>query len=111
MRLAITLIIVVLSVVFAVQNADVVTLSVFFWRMEASLAVIIALCFVIGALIAALALTPQLYRRRADERRLRRQLDELNGRESSAGQRDAPDDEPNDALPVASLRTPPQPHS
>jgi uncharacterized integral membrane protein len=78
MRLTVILAIVVLAVVFAVQNADIVTLSIFAWRLDASLAVIIVLCIAVGAVIAALALAPQIYRRRAEEHRLRRQIAELD---------------------------------
>jgi uncharacterized integral membrane protein len=78
MRLALILTIVLLAVVLAVQNAEVVTLSAFAWRLEASLAVIIVLCIAVGAIIAALALAPQIFRRRAEEHRLRRQIAELD---------------------------------
>lgn len=76
-RLGLLLVVVVLAVVFAAQNADVVNLSLFAWNLNASLAVIIVLCFAVGALAAALALMPGIYRSRAEQRKTNRRLAEL----------------------------------
>ena len=76
-RLGLLLAVVVLAVVFAAQNADVVNLSLFVWNLNASLAVIIVLCFAVGALAAALALMPGIYRSRAEQRKTNRRLAEL----------------------------------
>ena len=64
-RLTLVLSAIVFAVVFAAQNADVVNLSLLGWNMDASLAVIIVLCFAAGALVAALALSPGIYRSRS----------------------------------------------
>lgn len=57
----ITLIIgvVVISVfaIFAAQNAVPVTISFFFWKFEASLAIVIFLSFFAGIVIAAIAIS------------------------------------------------------
>jgi uncharacterized integral membrane protein len=76
-RLGLLLAVIVLAVVFAAQNADVVNLSLFAWNLNASLAVIIVLCFAVGALAAALALMPGIYRSRAEQRKTNRRLAEL----------------------------------
>lgn len=72
------------AVVLAVQNAAVVTVELFVWRIEASLAVVIAACFAIGVAAGVLLVMPKLYRARADRRRLRAQLQDL-GAEEHAG--------------------------
>lgn len=74
MRIALVLLLLLTAVILAVQNAAVVTVTFVFWRVEASLAVIVALCFAIGAIGGVLAAMPRLYRMRAHERQLRAQL-------------------------------------
>jgi putative membrane protein len=76
-RAGFLLAVIVLAVVFAAQNADVVNLSLLAWNLNASLAVIIVLCFALGALAAALALMPGIYRSRAEQRKTNRRLAEL----------------------------------
>jgi uncharacterized integral membrane protein len=76
-RLGLLLAVIVLAVVFAAQNADIVNLSLLAWNLNASLAVIIVLCFAVGALAAALAMMPGIYRSRAEQRKTNRRLAEL----------------------------------
>ncbi|MET0658131.1 MAG: LapA family protein [Steroidobacteraceae bacterium] len=77
MRMVLVLIALILAVVFAVQNATPVTLNAFFWRFDASLAVMIVLCVALGAILASLAVMPSLYRARGSERRLKARVAEL----------------------------------
>lgn len=85
MRFILILILLIAAIAFAVQNANVVTLVFFVWRVEASLAIVVAVCFSIGALVAALALAPSILRKRAETRRLRTQLHEhLSAAEDAA---------------------------
>ena len=77
MRIAFLLTVMILAVMFAVQNAEVVSLDVFFWTLNASLAVIIVLCFAVGALLTALAMAPGMYRSRSGARRLQARVTEL----------------------------------
>lgn len=77
MRMVLVLIALVLAVVFAVQNATPVTLNAFFWRLDASLAVIIVLCVALGAVTASLAVMPSLFRSRSSERKLKARVAEL----------------------------------
>ena len=77
MRMVLVLIVLVLAVIFAVQNATPVTLNAFTWRLDASLAVIIVLCFAVGAVVAALALMPDIIRHRSNARRLKHRVAEL----------------------------------
>lgn len=85
-RLSLVLAVIVLAVVFAAQNADVVNLSLLGWNMDASLAVIIVLCFAAGALVAGLALAPGIYRGRSEQRKMSQRLAELEvGTDSPSG--------------------------
>lgn len=74
MRTIFILVLVLAAVIFAVQNADVVTVDVAFWKLDASLAIVVALCVTAGALLGGLICMPRLYRMRAELRRLRAQL-------------------------------------
>lgn len=84
LRLGLMLGAIVLAVVFAAQNADVVNLSFLAWNLDASLAVIIVLCFAVGALIAVLAMAPGLYRDRSERRKLNQRLAEFEHRDQSS---------------------------
>lgn len=85
LRLGLVLAAIVLAVVFAAQNADVVNLSFLAWNLDASLAVIIVLCIASGAMIAALAMAPSLYRDRNERRKLNQRLAELEQRDHIHG--------------------------
>jgi len=76
-RLLVLLVVVIAAVIFAVQNAAVVTINLFFWHINSSLAVVIALCFAIGGIAGVLFVMPRLYRMRSNQRQLRAQLADL----------------------------------
>lgn len=77
LQLIAILIIVFLIVMFAVQNAVAVSVVFLLWRIDASLAVVIAACFGLGALIGALATVPTMLRERISINRLRKQVEVL----------------------------------
>lgn len=77
LQLIAALIIIFLIVIFAVQNAVSVSVVFFLWRIDASLAVVIAACFGLGALIGALVTVPTMLRERISISRLRKQVDML----------------------------------
>jgi len=77
LQLIAALIVVFLIVMFAVQNAIAVSAVFFLWRVEASLAVVIAACFGLGALIGALVTVPTMLRERISTSRLRKQVETL----------------------------------
>lgn len=77
MRMLLVLLVAVFAVVFAVQNVVVVPVSVLFWRLESSLAIIIVVCIALGALAGVLISMPSFLRMRSRERRLRAQLADL----------------------------------
>ncbi|SCY44513.1 putative membrane protein [Nitrosospira sp. Nl5] len=76
-QLIVALIIVLLTVMFAVQNAVSVSVVFFMWRVDASLAVVIAACFGLGALIGALVTVPTMLRERISISRLHKQVETL----------------------------------
>ena len=77
LQLIAVLIIVFLIVMFAVQNAVAVSVAFLFWRVDASLALVIAACFGLGALIGALVTVPTMLRERISLSRLRKQVEAL----------------------------------
>ena len=80
--LLIALVTVVAAVILAVQNASGVTVELFFWQMEAPLAVLIALSFAAGAFVSWLISMLRLRRMRSRERLLMAQLADV---EAAAG--------------------------
>lgn len=54
---ALILFIFAVIVIFSVQNASPVTLTFFLWRFEASLAIVIFLCLIVGLLLGSLLRT------------------------------------------------------
>ncbi|MEO6825074.1 MAG: LapA family protein [Nitrosospira sp.] len=77
-QLIVILIIVFLIVMFAVQNAVAVSVVFFLWRADASLAVVIAACFGLGAAIGALVTVPTMLRERISISRLRKDISILS---------------------------------
>lgn len=77
LQLIAALIIVFLIVMFAVQNAVAVSVIFFLWRIDASLATVIAACFGLGALIGALVTVPTMLRERISISRLRKEVETL----------------------------------
>lgn len=77
LQLIAVLIIVFLIVMFAVQNAVAVSVAFLLWRVDASLALVIAACFGLGALIGAFVTVPTMLRERILLSRLRKQVEGL----------------------------------
>lgn len=77
LQLIVALIIVFLIVMFAVQNAVMVSVVFFLWRVDASLSSVIAVCFGLGILIGALITVPTMLRERIQISRLRKQVETL----------------------------------
>lgn len=92
LQLVSALIVIFLIVLFAVQNAVSVSVVFFLWRVDASLAVVIAACFGLGALIGALVTVPTMLRERMSISRLRKQIDMLRTENDDlrATKKDAP---------------------
>jgi uncharacterized integral membrane protein len=93
-RTIVALLVLLVAVTLAVQNAAMVTVKVFVWQMQASLAIVVGACVFAGVLIGVLISAPRLRRMRRDHRRLRARLSELG---------EDPDTEPSD--PVTPTRS------
>lgn len=83
LQLIAALVILFLIVIFAVQNAVAVSVVFFLWRIDASLAIVIAACFGLGALIGALVAVPTVLRERVAIGRLRKQVETLQAENDS----------------------------
>ncbi len=53
-RIFITIILVILLVIFTIQNSEIVSIKMFFWFFEMSRALLIIVCLCIGLLIGLL---------------------------------------------------------
>ena len=60
MRTVFILSLMLLAVIFAVQNADVVSVDFLFWKLNASLAVLAAVCITVGVLLGVLIVVPRI---------------------------------------------------
>jgi uncharacterized integral membrane protein len=89
MRIVLVLLLMIAAVIFAVQNATMVSVTVLTWRFEASLAVIVVVCLALGAIGGVLISVPRLYRMRAHEKKLRARLADLGEDELSDLHREA----------------------
>lgn len=75
--LLLILLIVILVVIFALQNAAVVPISYLFWDLEGSLALILLLALVIGAIIGLLVAVPTFIKNRRRISKQEKEIDEL----------------------------------
>lgn len=82
--LVFALLIAFLAIIFAVYNTDVVTISFLLWKTEGSLALILFIALVAGALISYLATTPSQLRRRMTISNQRKQIKDLEGQLSDS---------------------------
>lgn len=57
------LIIAILAIVFAIQNANIVLVSFLLWKFEGSLALVLLLTFVLGFIAGLLIILPKLIKR------------------------------------------------
>jgi uncharacterized integral membrane protein len=75
-----TLVFTMLLVLFASQNTGLVTVRFLLWQTRGvSLAAVVIVTAMIGALAALLAVLPAYHRRRSELARCRQELDELRG--------------------------------
>lgn len=72
--LLVALLIVIIAVVFALQNAVPVTISFLVWQLEGSLALVLLASFMLGVLAALLVTLPGMIRRGATIVSLKRQV-------------------------------------
>ncbi|NJD34501.1 MAG: DUF1049 domain-containing protein [Betaproteobacteria bacterium] len=77
----------VAAVAFALQNNVPVTVNLFFWRFDSSLAMVLLLAIGLGAIIAGLVSSPAVIRGQWAAARLRRQVAALEGDKANLTQR------------------------
>lgn len=66
-----------LAIIFAIQNATPVTIKFLIWELQGSLALVLFIALLAGALIAYLAAAPGQIRRRITISNLQKRLSEL----------------------------------
>jgi putative membrane protein len=89
MRFVLILLGMIVAVIFAVQNAMPVNIRLFLWNLNASLAIVVAICFALGAIVAGLMLMPEMFRHRSGERRLQARIADLESVQPTTGDRAA----------------------
>lgn len=57
------LVIAILAVVFAIQNADIILVSFLAWQFQGSMALVLLLTFVLGFIAGLLIILPKLIKR------------------------------------------------
>lgn len=65
------------GVLFALQNHETVSVALFMWHFESSLAVVVLLTLALGGLVVALVSTPATLRRQWDLKRQLKRVGEL----------------------------------
>ncbi len=86
--LIMSLLIAVLAIVFAVQNAAPVTVTFLLWQFKGSLALILLLTFVLGVIVALLAVLPGIVRRSSEIAGYKKKLAEVQRLTESAERKD-----------------------
>ncbi|NOZ26122.1 MAG: LapA family protein [Nitrospirae bacterium] len=79
------IVIAIVLVVFAVQNATAVTLTFLAWEFSGSLAVILALTFALGVLTGILLSAPAWLKKTKEARQHRKRIQELERAASRPG--------------------------
>ncbi len=75
--LILALIIAILAVVFAIQNAVPITITFFAWRYESSLALVLLLTLALGVVISLLVSAPAMIRRSLKISTQKKKIDEM----------------------------------
>lgn len=73
-QLIFALVIALLAVVFALQNATTVTVNLFLWHVNLSLALLIILLLISGILIGMLLMSKKVYTKNSQVRSLQKQV-------------------------------------
>ncbi len=81
------IIIAIAGVAFALQNSVPVTLTFLLWRFDGSLAMVVLLALVLGALVIALVSTPAALRSRWSANRQRSEIESLKEANASLRER------------------------
>ncbi len=80
----IILVLAILLVIFTLQNSIEITINVFFWEItNAPLVLVLICCVVIGYLLGAIYLYPQVWKLRKENRRAKRLNRELEAKQGT----------------------------
>ncbi len=79
-NLIIVVFVLILSVVFALQNSTVVTLKFFKFSTTQSLAMILVVSFLLGIIITLILMIPYYFRYRKKTSQLKREIKELSSK-------------------------------
>ncbi|MEO9804771.1 MAG: LapA family protein [Reichenbachiella sp.] len=77
-RLSLIFTLLVGLVAFALQNSVLISINLWFWDLESSLAMIVILCIAGGALVSVLIDIPTTIKRRKEISSLRKEIKSLN---------------------------------
>ena len=77
MRYSLIIILLVLSLIFAFQNTQAVSIKFLFWDFNGSQALITVLTFFVGAIMGLLIFAQRLYAKNAEVKRMRKQFLEM----------------------------------
>jgi len=97
--LIVALIISILLVVFALQNAEPMVVDLWFWEVESFTALVVLVSFSIGAIVGLMFVTPKILRKNSRINDLKRQIKELSKRKTEVTPRqekDTPNDDYSD---------------
>jgi len=75
--LIISITVLVLAVIFTLQNAGVIQVKILFWSLEASLSLILILTFAIGAISALVVILPIIFTLTKTKNKLMKENDAL----------------------------------
>lgn len=97
-QLIATTLIILVTVLFALQNAQMVSISLLAWQINASLAVVVATCFGMGIVASMLVAIPRIMREKFSSYRMRKEIETLTA-DNAALRRTAQQTKPPVSLP------------
>jgi uncharacterized integral membrane protein len=77
LQLIVAIIVAILAVVFALQNAVPITVSFLTWRFESSLALVLLITFALGILMSLLVSVPSMIKRKRMISNQKKEIQEL----------------------------------
>ncbi len=77
------LLLVLIVVVFALQNSDPIFIQLFFWKVESSVALIMTSVLFLGALLGVLVSLPSIFKKREKIHQLEQKLREKSNNPQS----------------------------
>jgi len=85
LSLIISVTLLILVVVFTLQNSSVSTIKLLFWEINASLSLMLIFTFTLGILVAVIVLTPIIIRLKKTGNKIYKKADKPENEESNSG--------------------------